>query len=138
MGAHVEGEVAGHDEGFSLVELLIVVVIISLLAAIAVPIFLTQRQRAWEAQTESALRNAATAMDAAAVSSNGSYTSVTVPQLVANEGLKYAQAVVNLKVESANAQGFCLSAEHTISLETVYWDSGVGRATPTDCTANYL
>lgn len=133
MGANMKND----EGGFSLIELLIVVVIISLLAAIAIPLFVAQRERAWAAQTESALRNAATAMDAAAVSTGGSYETLTIPQLVASEGLKYAVNVVNLKVEAANEQGFCLSAEHTISRETIYWDSGVGRATPTSCAGNY-
>ena len=133
MGARVMRD----ERGFSLVELLVVIVIISLLAAIAVPIFLAQRERAWAAQTESALRNAATAMDAAAVTNNGSYATITIPQLVANEGLKYAQSVVNLRVEAANVQGFCLSAQHKISLETVYWDSGFGPPRPTNCSSQY-
>jgi type IV pilus assembly protein PilA len=133
MGATVRRE----EEGFSLIELLIVVVIIALLAAIAIPVFINQRERAWAAQTESALRNAATAMDAAAVSTGGTYESLTIPQLVASEGLKYAVGVVNMSVASANEQGFCLSAQHTISLETVYWDSSVGRTQSTTCAANY-
>lgn len=133
MGAKVRRD----EAGFSLIELLIVVVIISLLAAIAIPIFLNQREKAWKAQTESALRNAATAMDAAAISSGGSYETFTIPQLVASEGLKYASGVVNLTVASANEQGFCLSAQHTISLETIYWDSAVGRPDSASCAGNY-
>ena len=127
-----------HDQrGFSLIELLVVIVIISLLAAIAIPLFFAQRERAWTAQTVTALRNAATAMDAAAVSSGGSYEEITIPQLSASEGLKYSEEVVDMTVESANEQGFCLSAQHTISRETIYWDSDAGRTSPTNCSGNY-
>lgn len=133
MGALVERD----ERGFSLIEVLIVIVIISLLAAIGIPLFFAQRERAWAAQTDSALRNAATAMDAAAVSTGGDYASFTIPQLVAEEGLKYSDEVVNLKVESANAEGFCISAQHTTSLETTYWDSSQGRPSPTSCVGEY-
>jgi type IV pilus assembly protein PilA len=133
MGARVKRD----EHGFSLIELLIVIVIMSLLAAIAIPLFLSQRERAWTAQTVSALRNAATAMDAAAVETGGDYSGFTAPQLVAEEGLRYAQGVVDLQVASANAQGFCLAAEHNTSLETTYWDSAKGRPSPTSCAGNY-
>ncbi|MBX7246976.1 MAG: type II secretion system protein GspG, partial [Candidatus Sumerlaeaceae bacterium] len=67
-----------HVRGFTLIELLIVVAIIAILAAIAVPNFLEAQTRSKVSRTQSDLRSLATALEAYRVDNNG-YPTVGTP-----------------------------------------------------------
>jgi len=106
------------ERGFTLIELLVVILIIAILAAIAIPVFLRQREKGWRAQVESALKNAATAEESY-LTANGTYTSDEAV-LASQEGFKKASGVTALDITIAGGTKFCVDAGHA--------DLGTARA----------
>ena len=106
-------EARNNDEGFTLVELLVVIIIIGILAAIAIPVFLSQREKGYDSAVKSDLRNAATAQETV-LTESGSYSNVMAD--LTDAGFKYSAATnydggVAAMTATANAgDNFCLTA----------------------------
>jgi len=89
--------------------LMIVIAIIGILAAIAIPQFSAYRQRSYNSSANADLRNAATAQEAYYVD-HMTYTSV-VGDLVGTYGLFTSRGVV-LSVNSGNASQYNMTSYH--------------------------
>src|SRR5687768_744894 len=73
------------QRGFTLIELLVVTIVLSVLAAIAVPSFLAQRQKASDADSKVVARTAAAAIETFATEGDGTYDGATPTLLEARE-----------------------------------------------------
>lgn len=100
---------ADSEGGFTLIELLVVVIIIAILAAIAIPMYLSQREKGWRANTQSDLRNAAVAAEAY-FTDDQTYVGLDDATLATNGFAESAN--VTLDVGEANADSYCLEAVH--------------------------
>ena len=76
---------AQSESGFTLVELLVVMLILGLLAAIAIPSFFNQRDKAKDADAKESVRTAQTAIETYATDHNGTYVGASAADLVAIE-----------------------------------------------------
>jgi type IV pilus assembly protein PilA len=98
---------AKREEGFTLIELLVVVIIIGILAAIAIPVFLSQRERAWRGAMQSDLRNGAVAMETY-FTDEGEYA-----QAGLNPDYGFSESAdVTVTAPVATTETYCLYAIH--------------------------
>ena len=100
--------------GFTLVEIMIVVAIIALLAAIAIPNLLRPRMTANEAAAQATLRTISTATETYASSNNGSYPTGSNLDWATSATPKY----LNEDYTSGNRQGYAYTFSGTSSAYT--------------------
>jgi type IV pilus assembly protein PilA len=111
--------------GFTLIELMIVIAIIGILAAIAIPQYSLYRTRSFNAAAQADLRNAATAQEAYFMD-NGTYSSVTA-NLIGNTYMLFFSQGVNLTIVAASTDtsGYVMRTRHERG-DTTFSISGPG------------
>ena len=115
--------ISKRDEGFTLIEVMIVVAIIAILAAIAIPQLSVHRTKSYNTAAVSDLKNAAIAQEAYYVD-NRQYTN-DISNLTTIPYNLYISQSVNIAVSSANNEAYLMTAFHSAGNKT-YTLSGPG------------
>jgi type IV pilus assembly protein PilA len=126
MLARLRKSTQENEGGFTLIELLVVMIIIGILAAIAIPAFLNQKKKGYDAAVKSDLRQAADEMEATYTDTQVYATGITIK--------KSPNDVVSVAVDTTSgSDGYCIKGSNPKgtaiggSTGSFYWyDSRLG------------
>jgi type IV pilus assembly protein PilA len=125
MLARIRKAMEEKDEGFTLIELLVVIIIIGILAAIAIPVYLNQRNKGYDAAAKSDAKALANLQEAH-LTDNSAYADVDatsgtptgITDFKPTDGVKTMATAVG-------STGFCIVSESKSGKYFMY-DSGAG------------
>lgn len=125
---------ANSESGFTLVELLVVMLILGLLAAIAIPAFFNQRDKAADAEAKTTAKTTQTAMETFATDNSGNYTGVTLGALQTIEPTIQSTAAQPVTVGSTAAKVYTIDVGSSVAGQTFSINRAATGAVTYPCT----